>query len=181
MEDMNFAELTSQISAAMPIDLNQIPDIDLYMDQVLTFLDEKLIHFKRNENEKLLTKTMINNYSKDKVLPPPMNKKYSKRHIILLILIYHMKSMLSISDITTILKTIEDDKDIEVSNLYNSFIGLQKLESSGIMVKMEENTKMANTLNPSSENEFKVLTILSLILEANTKKQLAQKMIDELS
>ena len=70
------------------IDPSEIPDISLYMDQVTTYMDEHLKQSRRRDEDKILTKTMINNYAKNKLLPPPEKKKYAKDHIMLLILIY---------------------------------------------------------------------------------------------
>ena len=67
-----------------------IPGIDLYMDQVTTFMDERLKKSARNHGEdKLMTKTMINNYTKNQILPPPEKKKYSREHMLNLIFIYY--------------------------------------------------------------------------------------------
>ena len=86
-----------------------IPNIDLYMDQVLTFMDRKLRSAVRPQTEDhVLTKTMINNYAKNDLLPPPEKKKYSKEHVLTLIFIYYFKSILSISDIQSILNPITD-------------------------------------------------------------------------
>ncbi|HKL80515.1 MAG TPA: DUF1836 domain-containing protein, partial [Mobilitalea sp.] len=81
---------------------DDIPNIDLYMDQVTTFMDKHLKSSKRYSEDKLLTKTMINNYTKNELLPPPNKKKYSKEHMFLLIFIYYFKNILSISDIQNI-------------------------------------------------------------------------------
>ena len=85
-----------------------IPNIDLYVDQVTTFIESQLSSLKRDEDEKILTKTMINNYTKNHVLPSPDKKKYSKDHVLTLILIYYLKSFLSIKDIPTLLEPITD-------------------------------------------------------------------------
>ena len=86
-----------------------IPGIDLYMDQVTTFLQENLRGLSRSpEDDKFLTKTMINNYVKNKVLIPPVRKKYSREHMMLLIMIYYMKSFLSIGDIRLITGPVMD-------------------------------------------------------------------------
>ena len=86
-----------------------IPGIDLYMDQVTTFLQDNLRGLSRDpDGDKFLTKTMINNYVKNKVLFPPVKKKYNRDHIMLLIVIYYMKSFLSIGDIRSILGPIMD-------------------------------------------------------------------------
>ena len=80
----------------------EIPDIDLYMDQITTFMDEHLASSKRFEEDKILTKTMINNYTKNALLPPSKKKKYTKEHMILLIFIYYFKNFLTINDIKCI-------------------------------------------------------------------------------
>ena len=55
-----------------------IPNIDLYMDQITTFMDSQLADFKRHEDDKILTKTMINNYAKNNLLPPPTRKNTAR-------------------------------------------------------------------------------------------------------
>lgn len=84
------------------INPEDIPNIDLYMDQVTTFMDARLASCKRSDDDKILTKTMINNYTKNNLLPPPEKKKYSKEHMFLLIFLYYFKNVLSISDIQKI-------------------------------------------------------------------------------
>ena len=87
---------------------DQIPNIDLYMDQITTFMDEHLASSKRFADDKTLTKTMINNYTKNNLLPPSDKKKYKKEHMILLIYIYYLKNFLSINDIKEILNPITE-------------------------------------------------------------------------
>ena len=86
----------------------EIPGIDLYMDQVTTFMEKNLKSSKRYESDKILTKTMINNYAKNNLLPPPLKKKYSKEHVLLLIFIYYFKGILSFNDIQTLLNPITE-------------------------------------------------------------------------
>ena len=89
--------------------VEDIPKIDLYMDQVLTFLGARLRRTARKSDaDKLLTKTMINNYVKNKVMIPPVKKKYSRDHILLLLVIYYMKSFLAIDDIRKIVGPVSD-------------------------------------------------------------------------
>ena len=90
-------------------DVEEIPKIDLYMDQVLTFLTERLRRTARKSDaDKLLTKTMVNNYVKNKVMIPPVKKKYGRDHILLLMVIYYMKSFLSIDDIRRIVGPVSE-------------------------------------------------------------------------
>lgn len=87
---------------------SEIPNIDLYMDQVTSFMNDHLQNSRRFEDDKILTKTMINNYAKNKLLPPPIKKRYSKEHLFVLVFIYYMKGFFSLSDIQTILKPVTD-------------------------------------------------------------------------
>lgn len=83
---INIEDLLSSILGSLDrieyIRAEDIPDIDLYMDQVTTFMESHLRTSTRNpQNDKILTKTMINNYAKNDLLPPPVRKKYSKDHV----------------------------------------------------------------------------------------------------
>ena len=98
-------DILHRIDYIKPEDL---PNIDLYMDQVTTFMDSQLEASKRYPEDKILTKTMINNYAKNNLIPPPEKKKYTKEHILCLIFIYYFKNILSISDIQRILNPITD-------------------------------------------------------------------------
>ena len=98
-------------------DLNpdDIPHIELYIDQITTLFDRALSDRKRHEDEKILTKTMVNNYSKEGILRPIKSKKYSREHIIQMAMIYMMKQSLSIQDIRSIFGSgcFEDDRCFE--------------------------------------------------------------------
>jgi len=110
---------------------DDIPDIALYMDQVTTFMNKKLESFKRNKDDKILTKTMINNYTKAKLTFPPVNKKYEKEHIMLLTLIYHMKQIISVNDMAKLLNPIINYMDTSGNNtksaeeLYSIFTDME--------------------------------------------------------
>lgn len=73
--------ILESISRIDYVKADEIPNIDLYMDQVTTFMNDHMKSSKRYENDKILTKTMINNYAKNELLPPPLKKKYSKEHV----------------------------------------------------------------------------------------------------
>lgn len=81
---------------------NEIPEIDLYIDQVVSLLENYLSNYIKSDNEKedkIITKTMINNYVKHGVIHPPVNKKYSKKHIAYLFVIFILKQIYSIEEI----------------------------------------------------------------------------------
>ena len=98
------------------ISYDSIPNLDLYMDQVITLFEDKLSHTKRYEEDKLLTKTMINNYIKDRLLMPAVKKKYTKEHVVLMIILYELKQVLTIGDIKDLFSTMikEEKVDAEV-------------------------------------------------------------------
>jgi DNA-binding transcriptional MerR regulator len=157
------------------INISQIPDIDLYMDQVTTFVEDRMGVYRRSEEDKLLTKTMINNYAKEGLIAPPVKKKYSREHIIRLIMIYHLKMTLSISDIGALLKAIPQEKSLEV---YDGFVKLQEAEREmSADILKDSYDKIAG--HNMGEEENAVMTVLMLIIEANYRKQLAEKLIDK--
>ena len=100
--------ILSNIAQMELVKSSDIPNIDLYMDQVTTFMETVLDSSKRYPEDKILTKTMINNYAKNDLLPPPTKKKYSKEHLMVLTFIYYFKNILSIKDIETVLKPISE-------------------------------------------------------------------------
>ena len=170
----------------------EIPDIDLYMDQVTTFLDEKLKSSARNpkDEEKLVTKTMINNYAKTDVIPAPVRKKYSRDHLFLIIFVYYYKNFLQINDVKTLLDPIrenfldaEGDFGIEdvykevFDNLHETFV---KIEAD--VTKDYEEAMKSFENAPESEREY--LKIFNLISKISTdiyvKKLLVEKMIDSI-
>ena len=83
--------LVEKESQKSSITSKDIPDLDLYMDQIMTLFETHLANHKKNEDDKLLTKTMINNYSKAKVITPVKGKKYTKEQIIQMLIIYQLK------------------------------------------------------------------------------------------
>ena len=100
----------------------ELPNIDLYMDQVVSFIEESLTNifpFKDNKEDKFITKTMINNYVKQGILNPPINKKYNRTHLARLIVICILKQVYSINDIDSLIKLALETSGIEIS--YNKF------------------------------------------------------------
>lgn len=93
---------------------DDLPDIDLYMDQVITLLNKYVVYFSP-DNENYLTSSMINNYVKQGIIPSPVKKKYSKIHLSRLLIICALKSVLSISDISELINhllTSNTDKQV---------------------------------------------------------------------
>lgn len=168
-----------------------IPNIDLYMDQVTTFMDKKLKNTTRYpEEDKILTKTMINNYAKNDLLPPPFKKKYTKEHLLLLIFIYYYKGILSINDIQTLLKPITDkyfgtDEEFNLEHIYDEVFGLEDEQLESLKADVIEKFKVSQTTfqdAPEEDKEF--LQTFSFIcvlgFDVYVKKLLIEKLIDDL-
>ncbi len=175
----------SQINYVKPED---IPNIDLYMDQVTTFMDEHLRSSKRYEEDKVLTKTMINNYAKNNLLPPPVKKKYSKEHVLVMIFIYYFKNILSIKDIETLLAPITDkhfknEKGMDMTAIYKEVMELEKSRINIVakdIAKSYAGAQECYTDAPEEEREYLQLFafICSLSFDVYVKKLLMQRIID---
>ncbi len=188
-EQKNITEQISEIAHSQVIvPIETIPNIDLYMDQVTTFIESALSDCKRNKNDKILTKTMINNYAKAKIFPPPQKKKYTKNHIMLLIMIYHLKSILSISDISRLLKPVTEELTKNVQSpllemIYSDFVELQKQNQKNIAMVLENNYMQNTIVSPQYhqyENETiqNIIVVLQLVIQSNTEKRIAEKILD---
>lgn len=187
MDEEKISRLLDEICSFEQLKYSNIPDIDLYMDQVTTFIDEKLSYLKRNEKEVTLTKTMINNYTKAGILMPPKKKKYSRQHMVLIILTYHLKQILSINDIQTLFSPLvdmiksEEDCDGNLLSIYNEFLDIEKKEVEDFKSTFDnmftEEEKLVDC-NDKDINKL-IVTVLSLVIKSTIQKRMAEKIIDE--
>lgn len=167
-----------------------IPNIDLYMDQVTTFMDAQLASTKRHGDDKILTKTMINNYAKNNLLPPPVKKKYTKEHVLVLIFIYYFKNILSIKDIETVMqpltsKYFDSSGELDMTRLYEEVCAMEKSQIEPLKEEIEAAYKRAGDSFEDTDTENKDYLklfsfICSLSFDVYVKKLLIEKIIDEL-
>lgn len=190
-ENNLLSSILESLSKVDYIRSGDIPNIDLYMDQVTTFMNKELASTKRLEEDKILTKTMINNYTKNNLLPPPVKKKYSRDHVLMLIFIYYFKNILSIRDIETILsplseKYFSDKNEISLTSVYEEVCRLEKsrIEAVGESVKEAcEKSSAAFSDLPSGEDQDELRLfafICSLSFDVYLKKMMIEKIIDNL-
>lgn len=172
------------------IHAEDIPNIDLYMDQVTTLMDSGLSSSKRYEEDKILTKTMINNYAKNNLLPPPDKKKYSREHILILTFIYYFKNILAIKDIETLLNPLTEtyfqtENKPSLSEIYEEICSMEKSqipdlskEISAAFARAEETFADA----PEKDRHYLQMFsfICSLSFDVYVKKLLIEKLLDEL-
>ena len=167
-----------------------IPNIDLYMDQVTTFMEEQLAHSKRYQEDKILTKTMINNYAKNNLLPSPVKKRYSKEHLLVLIFIYYFKNILSINDIQTLLGPLTDkyfksEGNMDLTSIYTEVFSMEKGQIEALQKELLERYEIAQeTFEDAPEEDKDFLKLFSFIcllsFDVYVKKMLIEQMIDDL-
>ncbi len=166
-----------------------IPNIDLYMDQVTTFMESKLKNTARNpETDKILTKTMINNYAKNDLLPPPVKKKYTKEHVLMLIFIYYFKGILSINDIQTLLKPVSAryfraGEGMNLSDIYEEVFSLEKDQVDAMKKDILDKFQTSRETfleAPKEDQEFlQLFSFIGLLsFDVYIKKLLIEKMVD---
>lgn len=171
------------------IKASMLPDLDLYVDQITTFLTRHLAKTIRFEDDKIMTKTMINNYTKNHLLPPPDKKKYSRDHILLMIFIYYFKNFLPISDIKTILGSLTDkyfhkDADLNLEAIYTTLFSKEDTFVQEVLENVMKQFHMSADLFPdapkadqASLREFTFICMLSL--DIYLKKQLIEAILDK--
>lgn len=171
------------------IKASMLPDLDLYVDQITTFLTRHLAKTIRFEDDKIMTKTMINNYTKNHLLPPPDKKKYSRDHILLMVFIYYFKNFLPISDIKTILGPLTDkyfhkDADLNLEAIYTTLFSKEDTFVQQVLENVMKQFHMSADLFPdapkadqASLREFTFICMLSL--DIYLKKQLIEAILDK--
>lgn len=146
---------------------NELPTIDLYIDQLVTLLENYLSGYIKNDNEKeekIITKTMINNYVKHNIIKSPINKKYNKEHIASLFVIFVLKQVYSINDIKKLISLAIETSSIELA--YNRFCS--ELEKAIRIVFAEKNYIKNSRL---SEEQY----ILRNVVQSFANKLYVQK------
>lgn len=170
---------------------DEIPNIDLYMDQVTTFMEEHLNDAKRYSDDKILTKTMINNYAKNDLLPPPVKKKYSKDHMIMLIFIYYFKNILPISDIQSLLTPLsenffQNEETISMDRIYKEIYNYERGQMGDVARSISRTQRDSETLfsDVKDDGERKYLQLFALVcmlsFDVFAKKHVIENVIDEL-
>ena len=185
--DKEFQELKKHIRELIRLDFitpDEIPGMELYMDQLTRYMDKHLGSTLRDESDKAITKTMINNYTKNKLIPPPEKKRYSRKHLILLIYIYYLKNVVSINDIRRILgPMIENDfSEDDIIEMYDSIFEMEKLQYFNTEASVIKSSQIVDKKLPDNDDEYlkKMAFIYLLGYDIFMKKRLMEKLIDEL-
>ena len=188
MKDFNIDQFIKLQKSSNNINLDDFPEIDLYMDQVIQLFETKLSYTKRNEEDKILTKTMINNYAKGNLLMKIKNKKYTKEHMILIGLIYNLKGALSLTDIKTmfdpIIESFSKEEDYPLYDIYEAFLkiydsNLENLSTSSKDIYSRVQELVKDTNGKLGDFEEKFLLVCAYVSMSNLYRRMSEKIIDE--
>ena len=197
MDEQYLNELTEYLKSLHHVHAGSLPSLDLYMDQVTGFMEEHLASMKRHPEDKALTKTMINNYAKNKILPPPVRKRYNKNHMLILLFIYYYKSMLSLSDIRTVVDPLAENyfslhSKPRLTDIYEEIFSFANGEMQSLVEDLEKKFQTANSsfseqdpafadLEEQEREQLQSFSFLSLLaFDVYLKKQLMEKIVDRM-
>ena len=166
----NIKKWAEEMSEYEPVSWDRLPQIYLYMDQVITYMEGHLKPFESEDGGKLLTSSMINNYVKDNVLPRPEQKKYSPEHLAILTVICMLKPVLSLPNISYL---INEQRHHNKGRLYDMFCITQASAMKEVCERVEK-------VSPRRENEMLRLAV-ELTMEANARRIAAEKIVNEMS
>ncbi|WP_312644283.1 DUF1836 domain-containing protein [Hydrogenoanaerobacterium sp.] len=175
LQNINLDSLIDKVLQDSDIRADEIPDIDLYMDQIITLFENKVSGNKRRPEDKLLTKTMINNYSKEGLLHEIKGKKYSKEHIIQMLLIYNLKQTLLIQDIKSVLGAASSNG--QIPELYSRYLSIKenlRKETPALLQKL----MVESEFDGLDETQKKLLLVLAMSSVGNYMKRLSEGIID---
>lgn len=156
----------------------QIPSIDLYLDQVMSLMEEKRLESSDCFADRVMTKTMVNNYSKDGLISPVKGKKYSREQILQMLLVYHMKNTLSIGEIKQALQSVYALQDYDgkrLEGIYARFLTVkdgQREQTDTLVRALAEQEQ----LNPEDDCDL-FLLILGLSSLSSYLKNTAQVLL----
>ncbi len=172
------AELAGHLAEAPQIAPEEIPDIDLYMDQLTTFLDKRLSFYSREEGGAFVTGAMVNNYSKAHLLPPPVHKRYHKAHVRLLSLVCQLKREISMQELGRLLAPVEEEGD--AAGLYEMFLAAQKEVFAGTPQEAERLMDGLDRFSQEDGARAKAALAAQLAVRAQRDVMLAEAILDTL-
>ena len=186
-----FNEIKKQLLSIEYVNPDLIPNIDLYMDQVTTFMDKHLFSPDKSEDEHIITKTMINNYAKSELIPPPVKKKYSKDHMLMLILIHYLKNFLSIGDINSLFKPIKENfinnsNEINLEYIYQEIFNEYNKQLPDFMQALDKkyNASKSSFIGLPDE-QAQTLQLFSLVcsisLDIYIQKYVVESLIEQIN
>ncbi|MEM1483350.1 DUF1836 domain-containing protein [Oscillospiraceae bacterium PP1C4] len=169
----NFDEVLAAAFQDTDLSVSDIPNLDLYMDQILTLFDEGLAANKRRPEDKLLTKTMVNNYSKERLIMPLKGKKYSREQLMQLLCILNLKQNLTLTDIKTL--TAHENGALNFQAAYETSLALKTRLRERLPELLQ--TELSSTADLTDREKTLALT-LALSAGATYLRRACEQIID---
>jgi hypothetical protein len=168
----------SEVEGRTTADWENLPDIGLYMDQVVTYVERQLAAVWRLEREKPLTPAMVNNYANGQLLPrADSQKKYSRDHLAMLLILCTLKPVMPISDIARLLSGYRQGGDMD--GFYRIFRETQARAMTETTSKLRE---ALGEVPEGGEGETALRKLaLGLAVEANTRSLAAERILSLLA
>lgn len=166
------------------VQIEDIPKIDLYMEQTISFLEQEMGDTLRRNDEAVFTKTMVNNYTKFGILPRPEKKKYNRDHIISLVYIFLLKQILSIQDIKSFFTLLgeerpENEKLETMYAIFSEMVEDVKPDIASTMKKHLDKIDEKFQQNGIEDDKLKIMAFISIMaLEANINKMICNQLLD---
>ena len=179
---MNHEEMKALVAEAVrdaDLRAEEIPSIDLYLDQITSLMADKLTEGSERFADRVLTKTMINNYSKDGLISPINGKKYNKEQILQMLLVYSMKNTLSIGEIKRVLQNVyaaPDYSEEMLQKVWQRFLSIKDLERAEAFDNVNDLLTRLE-LDPNDDADFFTL-LLSLSAWSSYLKNIVQALLE---
>lgn len=168
---------------------DEMPEVELYMDQVVSLLNKELAVYKEKEQD-VFTKSMVSNYVKHKVLPKPENKKYNKEHMVILNMIFQLKSIFQMDEMKVLFKSfVENHESIleeqyDMEGLYDSLLRSQDKEILQMTNQIHEDIEYVKAvmeeMGTSDDDAHEIMgVILILAIQSNAYRLMARKLLNE--
>ncbi len=172
MEEL--AKLKNSLQEERPVEWNSLPDIELYMDQLINYMPRQQVAYRKDA---VLTAAMVNNYIKDGLIPHPNGKRYSREHLAMLTAVCICKQVLSVKDISLVLS--DELRDNECQQFYNKLIDIldeNLIETSKMIPEEIEENKLSDAVLrlaiASYTNKLACEHLLDIIRSINNEKEL---------
>ncbi len=166
---------------------SSFPEMELYMDQITGFMNQKLKIYSKDDKDEVMTKAMIANYVKHKLVPRPKNKKYNKEHLILLTFIHYLKNSFQMDEIENLMKPIlenyysEFDEKINLEEIYLSITEIQNdVKEKLIQDTLQDMNRIKARNKKMDLEDDDILELFMMIIELSIKADYQKYLIQKL-
>jgi hypothetical protein len=169
-------------------DGKSVPEIDLYIDQMVSCLNTELSLYAK-DGEGPITKGIVSNYTKHKMIPGPEGKRYTKDHCIFMLLVYYLKGCFSMDQVQRLMKPILSnydsawDDNVDMQAYYKEILAAVRKSEEDFSERLQErilaNKKFLADRGSDDDISELILLITMLIMRSNEERYMAEKLLDE--